>query len=847
LALLIAITCSTSQKQQHQARNQFPIKLHPVTTLPPPPLVPAENYVARLLNDERRFSISASWLTYNRSKRRTAKKAAIYAAASAYISRSVTRVSPPTSRCARSSYSARMSSNPEASRRMTAPGATTRSNRDKEKKEREKEKKRQMKERMEEEMKSAQIMEEQRLKRCQTKKERDDQRKREEAERKRLEDEVLREPAAPVSTAVSPEGDATSRPDPMETTAILSQLNQGQVEAESNEDDKAASKEAEGNLRSPTKKKQNTGARSSKAAAIQPSRIKLADSIDQYAHTYPRVVVEAGICLTQDDPFQEFIGTLQHLLKNGQLVDPKFAFCPVHQDSKDKKIFDHSGIPINMTMLGAHIRITRNGRNPFTKQKQWGKPAGKGKEEVKDPVVYFTMAIATDIEPSEVISRISHEWSRLGGTRLQVKELQSFDSETIPALFNILTVNSKDTLKSELHQILAETQDRVQAVDCMEFLWPSGALVGDDPIPPFELRLQVPKLPGQDVSHFNKLPWMAQQNRKVFHLECDRQVCTDMKRLIQFAKEFKLVRKMWGRHAHISETVEKTSPQSDIKRLVKVAMRHTNYQCSMTLESIAGITDLDGAAPMYDEEDGEMILGVYSLRTVLLEYFKLESGHHLIAEIHQEIGVPMAPVVVAIPATAEAETIVGMMNKHFPAYAYYTLRDNGLKDDFLIPLLKNSCDNTLTAGIKDCRWDPEKGILTTKEDESNEKDQTALESASWFRNAFASLDFAEEGTRRQAPPPEQLFNINSTSSVGTIHEKHRVKRRNDSSPPPRRNERKGTDPSGVIDLDSDDSDEDSASSSGDDRSRTQATGGVETRSPTSSEEAGTAEDATMGG
>jgi hypothetical protein len=320
-----------------------------------------------------------------------------------------------------------------------------------------------------------------------------------------------------------------------------------------------------------------------------------------------------------------------------------------------------------------------------------------------------------------------------------------------------------------------------------------------------------------------------------------------MKRLIQYAKEFKLVRKTWGKQAHVSEVVDKASSQSDIKRLVKVAMRHTNYQCSMTLETIAGITDLDGLAPMYDEEDEVTILGVYSLRAVLLEYFKLESGHHLIAEIHQEAGVPMAPVVVAVPATPEAETIVGMMNKQFPAYAYYALKDNGLKDNFLIPLLQNSCDNTLTAGIQDCSWDSDKGILTTKDDLSREKDQTDLESATWSRNAFAALDFVEDAPRRQAPPPEQLFNINSTSLVGTIHEKHMERNRAGSPPPPCKNAGKRANQAGVVELDSDDSDEDSASSSGDDRSRSQAIGGVDEKSPTSSEEVGTAEDVTTGG
>ncbi len=227
-------------------------------------------------------------------------------------------------------------------------------------------------------------------------------------------------------------------------------------------------------------------------------------------------------------------------------MDPKFAFCPVNPDSKDKKIFDHTGIPINMTMLGAHVRISSFGRNPFKKQKVWGKTANKGKEEVKNPVVYFTMAITTDLEPHEVIARISHEWNRLGGTRLQVKELQTFESDMIAALFNILTVNRKDTLKSELHKILVDAQEWVQSVDSMDFMWLFDMLLGDDPIPPFELRLQVPKLPGQDVSHFNKLPWLAQQNSKVYHVECDKRASSDLRRLIQYAKEFKMVRKMWG-------------------------------------------------------------------------------------------------------------------------------------------------------------------------------------------------------------------------------------------------------------------------------------------------------------
>ncbi len=300
---------------------------------------------------------------------------------------------------------------------------------------------------------------------------------------------------------ISPEGAPTHRPDPTVTTFILSLLNQGHTLEEMSNSTTAPRSEADAKLRSPVKKKQFTGDGESSVTAksIKLTRIKLAGSIDLYTHKHPRVIIKAGINLTQDDLFQEFIGSLQQLLKNHQLVDPKFAFCPVNMDSKDKKIFGHTGIPINMTMLGAHVKISNFGRNPFMKQKTWGKGTSKGKEETKDPVVYFTMVIATDLDPHDVISGISHKWNRLSGTCLMIKDLQTVNSEVIVALFNVLTVNNKDTLKSELHKILVDAQERVHKTDSLDFIWPVSTLQGDDRLPQFELRLQVPKLPGQDV------------------------------------------------------------------------------------------------------------------------------------------------------------------------------------------------------------------------------------------------------------------------------------------------------------------------------------------------------------
>ncbi len=97
------------------------------------------------------------------------------------------------------------------------------------------------------------------------------------------------------------------------------------------------------------------------------------------------------------------------------------------------------------------------------------------------------------------------------------------------------------------------------------------------------------------------MSWRAQSNQKAFHLECDRWFAANIKKLTQLAKESDLVTKMWGKHAHISEVVDKDSTPSEIKRLIKVTQSHIIYECSMLLEDIVGITNLDATALIFEE------------------------------------------------------------------------------------------------------------------------------------------------------------------------------------------------------------------------------------------------------
>jgi hypothetical protein len=88
---------------------------------------------------------------------------------------------------------------------------------------------------------------------------------------------------------------------------------------------------------------------------------------------------------------------------------------------------------------------------------------------------------------------------------------------------------------------------------------------------------------------------------------------------MRYAKEMGLVAKFWVRHPYVSEVVDKSSSPSKISCLVQVAQCHMSYQCSMILEDIFDILDLDGSAAVKDEET-DWEIGSYSLCTILLKY-----------------------------------------------------------------------------------------------------------------------------------------------------------------------------------------------------------------------------------
>ncbi len=143
-------------------------------------------------------------------------------------------------------------------------------------------------------------------------------------------------------------------------------------------------------------------------------------------------------------------------MKNGQLVENFFAFCPVKDDVWVKKIQDPVGLPTNMTLLSAFFKILSNkGRNLFGEQKVY-KNNKEVKDQVQDPIIYFAFAFATYVESEELLTRVGHDWHNRSGDILKVKGLQAFESKTILCFFHVFTTTPKNMVLSEFCDILSK-------------------------------------------------------------------------------------------------------------------------------------------------------------------------------------------------------------------------------------------------------------------------------------------------------------------------------------------------------------------------------------------------------
>jgi hypothetical protein len=157
-------------------------------------------------------------------------------------------------------------------------------------------------------------------------------------------------------------------------------------------------------------------------------------------------------------------------------------------------------------------------------------------------------------------------------------------------------------------------------------------------------------------------------------------------------------------------------------------------------------------------------------------------------------------------------------------------------------LVKKSCCPTQISDMASCTWDSDSGTLTTQQEEAEDKNRVVLETASWFKYAFTDLGLTVDGkSKKPAPLPGTLFNLEEDWSVKTVHHRHEEQQEATTvgNTPPRKVKNE------IVELAS--SDEDSASSSSQDRPRATDAVGDEDSPTSSAEDDGNAVGAADGG
>ncbi len=201
----------------------------------------------------------------------------------------------------------------------------------------------------------------------------------------------------------------------------------------------------------------------------------------------------------------------------------------------------------------------------------------------------FLPVVSSAVDPKEIIERCLHEWTRNGGTKMSIKDLQEVDKKTMVSLFKVSTSTRREVILAKLKKILTKAQmlTRKESGDIMkyDFSMNTDVAIGKM-LPALNLRVQNARLRNQEVSIFNKLSNRAQMARKSWHLEVACKHAFNMKEVVQYAKDSGCVELVWGKHPHLTKVADLCSNLRETKKQVDLTQSHTNYQMLMMAEDL---------------------------------------------------------------------------------------------------------------------------------------------------------------------------------------------------------------------------------------------------------------------
>jgi hypothetical protein len=287
-------------------------------------------------------------------------------------------------------------------------------------------------------------------------------------------------------------------------------------------------------------------------------------------------------------------------------------------------------------------------------------------------------------------------------------------------------------------------------------------------IPAFNLRSQVPKLPGANMHAMVKLPGHLQTHRRQFHLECAAEDKGFFKCLVEYGKKSSFIKDWWGQHVHPSEVVDYESAPGDCHRFEKISKRSLNFNASLTSQEVHGLLNLSNKIDVYS---GDKFIASLSGRDILSTVFKLENGTPLFVEVHQLMG--GAPALLVFPNIPEAEMLVTSFGKHVAGYALGYMINEGMEKGFIWEFLEKFCDPTLVHQATDCVFEAKTRTIVTPEELMEDSGAGGLEEQSWFLDIL-KLEEEKSKPKKGYANEKVMFNFGAEQSVKTMHERNDV-------------------------------------------------------------------------
>lgn len=466
----------------------------------------------------------------------------------------------------------------------------------------------------------------------------------------------------------------------------------------------------------------------------------------------------------------EFVMATRALYKNMTKVDNSVVWEPVMEGGP--RLWDPQGIPADFTDCGAWIKVSGDAgvfemRKP---RKNEQNNQAMDSDALVDPEVYFQCCISCDMEADFILERVSFEWARLGGNRLSVKEIAAFATKAAVCLYNVRNDPNHAVMIPEMRRMLEEAREK----GCEE----STDFFGIADPPQFTLSMQTPKVAGQNTQQFQGWDWRMQNLRKTLHVVVTVDEVEYMQELFTIAKSTGILKKYYGPNARVvlifdgkrtkKGDTKADSSKYDMAAVASYVRKHINYQANSRYDGIRGVFNLDKEFLLRSVSDPSKVVATVSLRSILYTMMKTPDGLPLFCEIHQ--GEPMGAVDVVVGSYEQAEKMVLMMNKNSAAYCYYYLTTVAEMDiDFVASVVKGCFDPLLVCDIDNCKWEEESRVLTTPQDEENEK-LAAMESAAWYKDAFGDNVFdlrkKEKAKKLSASEMEDLHAEHSVKTVG---------------------------------------------------------------------------------